>query len=61
MLRNYGEATEGRYAGREQDMQIGEPIRTIVVEPLELPVGEPQEQPEPTAPELEPATEPATK
>jgi len=42
-------------------MQIGEPIRTVVVEPLELPINEPQEQPEPTAPELEPAPEPLTK
>ena len=28
-------------------MQIGEPIRTIVVEPLELPVQEPKAEPEP--------------
>ena len=42
-------------------MQIGRPLRIIVVEPLELPVGEPQEQPEPTAPEPEPAMEPVTK
>jgi len=37
-------------------MQIGEPLRMIVVEPLELPVDQPQERPEPTA--LEPETEP---
>lgn len=36
-------------------MQIGEPLRTIVVEPLELPVGEPTEPlPEPQQPEAEP-------
>jgi hypothetical protein len=28
-------------------MQIGEPQRVIVVEPLELPVGSPERQPEP--------------
>lgn len=28
-------------------MQIGEPIRTVVVEPLELPVQEPKAEPEP--------------
>jgi len=33
--------------GRDQDMQIGEPLRTIVVEPLELPVQQPTEEPEP--------------
>ena len=32
--------------GREQDMQIGEPLRTIVVEPLELPVNQPTAEPE---------------
>ena len=39
-----------RLGGR---MQIGEPLRTIIVEPLELPVGEPENQPEPIAPEPE--------
>jgi hypothetical protein len=29
------------------NMQIGEPLRTIVVEPLELPVNDPQTRPEP--------------
>jgi hypothetical protein len=38
---------------REQDMQIGEPIRTFVVEPLELPVNQPRGEPEPI-----PASEP---
>ena len=32
-------------------MQIGEPLRTIIVEPLELPIDEPQCQPEPEQPE----------
>jgi len=48
MLRNYGEATDRGYVGREQDMQIGKPIRTIEVEPLELPVQEPKAEPEPS-------------
>ena len=44
-------------------MQIGEPLRAIVVEPLELPVNEPQEGPElePIAPESDPEGDPATK
>jgi len=43
-------------------MQIGEPVRTVIVEPLELPVcepkAEPQPEPKPTQPEPEklPAT-----
>ena len=40
-------------------MNIGEPLRTIIVEPLELPVGtpapEPETEPEPQEPETEPA------
>ena len=28
-------------------MQIGEPLRTVIVEPLELPVGNPEPEPEP--------------
>ena len=60
MLRNYGEATERGYAGREQDMQIGEPIRTVVVEPLELPVQEPKAEPEP-ANEPQPADAPVAQ
>ena len=37
-------------------MQIGEPLRTIVVEPLELPLKQPTGAPEPVpvAPEPEP-------
>lgn len=38
-------------------MQIGEPLRTVIVEPLELPVGEPaivQPEPEPPLPQPEP-------
>ena len=42
-------------------MKIGEPLRTFVVEPLELPCEEPQEQPEPTAPEPEHEPEPAKR
>jgi len=42
-------------------MQIGTPSREFVVEPLELPVKTPQEQPEPTAPKSEPEPEPVTK
>ena len=30
-------------------MQIGDPVRTIVVEPLELPVNQPTGEPEPAA------------
>jgi hypothetical protein len=44
-------------------MNIGEPLRTIVVEPLELPVKEPavepELEPEPLGPESEP--EPARR
>jgi hypothetical protein len=41
---------------RGQPMQIGEPLRTIVVEPLELPVKHPKSEPEPVSvPEPEPA------
>jgi hypothetical protein len=43
-------------------MNIGEPLRTIIVEPLELPVdapaAEPEPEPEPEAPGPEP--EPVT-
>jgi hypothetical protein len=42
-------------------MQIGEPVRIILVEPLELPVKEPQHWPEPIAPEPDPEEEPAKK
>jgi len=37
-------------------MQMGEPLRTIVVEPLELPVQQPASEPEPVpvVPEPEP-------
>ncbi len=36
-------------------MQIGEPLRTIVVEPLHLPVKQPAGEPKPVhAPETEP-------
>jgi hypothetical protein len=40
-------------------MQIGVPLRTVVVEPLELPVREPEKQPEPiSTPEPEPEKAP---
>jgi hypothetical protein len=42
-------------------MQIGEPLRIIVVEPLELPGKGPQRRPEPIAPEPDPEEEPAKK
>ena len=42
-------------------MQIGEPLRTIIVEPLERPAELPQDQPEPIAPEPQREPEPATK
>ena len=48
----------------EVTMQIGEPLRTIVVEPLELPVCDPLTQPdtEPAAqPEAEPEQVPAER
>jgi hypothetical protein len=36
-------------------MQIGKPLRTVVVEPLELPVKQPTSEPEPVpVPEPEP-------
>jgi len=39
-------------------MQIGEPLRTIVVEPIELPVKQPASEPEPVpVPEPEPEPE----
>ena len=46
-------------------MQIGEPQRVIVVEPLELPVGNPEPEPEPEpaylpVPEPEPEKAPVT-
>jgi hypothetical protein len=42
-------------------MHIGEPLRTIVVEPLELPVNAPPvDEPEPVEPETEPEPVPTT-
>ena len=38
-------------------MQIGEPLRTVVVEPLELPVGNPESDPEPEPPVPQPEPE----
>jgi len=42
-------------------MKIGEPVRIIVVEPLELPVKEQQYWPEPIAGEPDAEEEPAQK
>jgi hypothetical protein len=48
---------------RALQMNIGEPLRTIIVEPIELPVDEPavepELEPEPSGPESEP--EPARR
>jgi len=48
----------------EVNMQIGEPLRTIVVEPLELPVDDPQTRPEPEpiqSPEAKPEPVPVKR
>jgi hypothetical protein len=43
-------------------MQIGDPMRTIVVEPLELPVKQPTGEPQPiSVPAIEPEEAPATQ
>lgn len=42
-------------------MEIGEALRTVLVEPLEVPVNEPQKRPEPTASLPDPDTEPVKK
>jgi hypothetical protein len=41
-------------------MEIGEPQRVIVVEPLELPVGSPMRMPEPEPISPEPQPEPVS-
>jgi hypothetical protein len=43
-------------------MQIGEPLRTVIVEPLEPPVGTPERdpEPEPAVPLPEPEKVPTT-
>ncbi len=46
-------SSRGERLGEEEDMQIGKPIRTIIVEPLELPVQQPPVEPEPSH-EVEP-------
>ncbi len=63
ILRTYAGTGESGYARRrEQSMQIGEPLRTIVVEPLELPVQQPAGEPEPVpVPEPEPEQVPVTQ
>ena len=40
-------------------MEIGEPLRTIIVEPLELPVTEPEAEPKPERSVPEPEQVPA--
>ena len=47
--------------GKEQDMQIGEPLRTIVVEPLEIPVNKPSAEPEPVVEQPEPEQVPVAQ
>ncbi len=42
-------------------MQIGEPVRIIVVEPLEPPVNDPQDAPAPISPQPDTEGEPARK
>ena len=42
----------------EANMQIGEPLRTIVVEPLELPVSDPTGEPISDLPAPQPEPEP---
>jgi hypothetical protein len=44
------------HENREEMMQIGDPLRTIIVEPLELPVSDPAGDPisDPPAPQTEP-------
>jgi hypothetical protein len=62
MRRQHVVHRRGLLRGSEkQTMQIGEPIRIIVVEPLELPIKEAQKWREPIAMEPDPEEEPATK
>ena len=56
ILRTYAGIEERRYARRRAKMLIGEPLRTILVEPLELPV-KPTRELEPV-PVLVPEPEP---
>ena len=41
-------------------MHIGEPLRTIIVEPLELPVDQPAAEPDPEPQNPQPQEEPVT-
>jgi hypothetical protein len=60
ILRTYVGIEERRYARRRAKMLIGEPLRTILVEPLEFPVNQPAGEPEPVpVPEPEPEQVPA--
>ena len=49
------------HVGGKPAMQIGEPIRRIVVEPLAPPVNEPQKEPEQISPQSDTEGEPALK
>ena len=51
----------GGETGGKPAMQIGEPIRRIVVEPLAPPVNEPQKEPEQISPQSDTEGEPALK
>jgi hypothetical protein len=63
LLRNYAVTGARRYARREsKNMQIGEPLRIIIVETIELPVKHPTLEPEPVyMPEPEPAEAPVAQ
>jgi hypothetical protein len=55
-------ALQPHASNERRAMRIGEPLRTIVVEPLELPVNAPATEPDPNppAPRPEPEKEPVT-
>jgi hypothetical protein len=59
ILRTYAGIEQRSYARRRANMLIGELLRTIMVEPLELPVSQPTGEPEPVpVPEAEPDPDP---
>ena len=56
------DSSAARDSEGSKQMQIGKPLRTIVVEPLELPVEQPKGEPEPhpmPSPDSEPEQVPA--
>ena len=62
ILRTYAGIEKRRYTRGSPGMLIGEPLRTIVVEPLELPVKQPPSKPKPAdAPDREPEQVPVTQ